>query len=63
MAVIGAQYRPDVLIDPDDGAHALLAYRYVIALVALALVLAGMMTQSRHLVSKALLLAIRVLSI
>ena len=40
--------------------HAFLAYRHVLALVASALVLAGMMARSRRLVSAALLLVIGV---
>ena len=60
VAVVGAQYGPDALADLDDNAHTLLAYRYVLALVALALALAGMMARSQRLVSAALSLAIGV---
>ena len=60
MAVSGARHEPDVLANQDDYAHALLAYRYVLALVASIIALVGMMAWSQPLVTAVLLLAIRV---
>ena len=58
VAIAGARCGPDALGEPDNGAHALLAYQHILALVVLALTLTGMMMRSRRLVFAVLLLAI-----